>query len=118
MSIVKIIVFYVMVSAITIVSGIDVYFTVETQDTIINNEQNPIAKWIMECTSVSVFIGLKLITTVFTVLLLQIMLSYAKISKYALMITFGIMLFQLGLLCYMYIDFYGGYRAAIRLSMF
>ena len=104
MNIFKTVVFYLMLLAITIVAGIDTYFTIRTSPVILLGEKNPIAKFIIEqCDGeVDVFIGLKLICTVLVISLMQAAFIQFKRKKYVLAVTFGVMMFQLWLLDYIY----------------
>ena len=102
MNIFKTVVFYLMLLAITIVAGIDTYFTIRTSPVILLGEKNPIAKFIIEQCEVDVFIGLKLICTVLVISLMQAAFIHFKRKKYVLAVTFGVMMFQLWLLSYIY----------------
>ena len=50
-------VFYLMLCAITIIAGIDTFWTVETQEQILQNEKNPISKLLIQNHGVGMFLG-------------------------------------------------------------
>lgn len=92
-------VFYFMLCAITIIAGIDTFWTVETQEQILQNEKNPISKLLIQNHGVGMFLGIKLVLTTLVVSLLQ--LQYYRLKKKRWMlwtVTCGLLLFQIVLL--------------------
>ena len=64
-------IFYVQLLFIVLVSVIDIFYTLETQDTLLLLEQNPTALWIIQTYGVNKFISLKTSTTCLVVLIIQ-----------------------------------------------
>ena len=75
--------------------------TVRLQSHLQENEQNPIARWILESYNweVSSFIGIKTFTTILVLGILA--WFYDNHQDYSLLIAFGIVLFQTFLLIYL-----------------
>ena len=92
-------VFYFMLCAITIIAGIDTFWTVETQEQILQNEKNPISKLLIQNHGVGMFFGTKLVLTTLVVSALQFQYYGLKKKRWMLWtVTFGLLLFQIVLL--------------------
>ncbi len=92
-------VFYFMLCAITIIAGIDTFWTVETQEQILQNEKNPISKLLIQNHGVGMFLGTKLVLTTLVVSVLQSQYCCLKKKRWMLWaVTFGLLLFQIVLL--------------------
>ena len=98
-NILKNIVFYAMLLAITIVSAVDVYYTLETRQIISQTEENPIAKWIISSHRVNMFLTIKMFNTELVQWIL--MASYHQLIKQRFFIwttAIGVCVFQVLLL--------------------
>ena len=88
-------VFYLMLCTITIVAGIDTFWTSETRDIILETEENPMSKLLIQQYGVSFFLSLKLILTTFVITVLQLCYYHLKYKRWILWAaTSGLLVFQ------------------------
>ena len=95
--------FYVMVFVVIVVVGVDCFWTIKTAQTILENEQNPIARLIITYgNGVSLLVFLKIINTLFVVYLLYRFYIIDKFRSKTFLTTFGIFIFHCWLLYYLF----------------
>ena len=97
--------FYLQLLAIILVSSVDIAYTLETKETILDREQNPMAGYLIEHYGPYSFVAIKTIVTCLVVLILQAAFYNIKRAhmRFLWAVLAGVTAFQLWLLCWLHL---------------
>ena len=103
MTTLKNITFNALIIIIVVIVAVDCFWTIETQEIILENEQNPVAKFIITHSGgkVSLLIALKFINTFFIATFLQKFYLIDKLRNKTFATAVGILAFHFWLLYYL-----------------
>ena len=92
-------VFYIMWASVGLISLFDLYLAIEHQDTILEQEENPLAKAIILCCGMATFTVVKIVGTLICMLVVR--KAYEKSKKLGWALCAPIFLLQVWLLWYL-----------------
>ena len=96
--------FYLQLLTIILVSSVDIMYTLETKETILDREQNPVAHYLIETYDPYNFVSVKAAMTCLVVLIFQAAFYNIKRKhmRFLWAILAGVTLFQIWLLCWLH----------------